>query len=811
VSCAFCPITPSSVRQQQHCALRLLQPLNLENITECTALGNEADRDEMRDPVGRSSSPNTVACSVHETTSGLLPPWLERFQDATHDQLQKEIRSLEIALLEDHGFSMQDVADVVKAIYVCGGGVADGVGEMVRQQVVGKILGSVSFCKLLLRLEGPEPAAKQYPKPSARSFGVDLSSSGLHRRQHQSPFNNNLVSKDVLLASIMHFSECVTARYEGVYSQVQHAVYRGASCSGEDLISASGLATTSSIVQNDRKHDEAPFFFDVHEATGIEDVGAHEGIFSFLFVPISSALEGPGVSPRRRNTIVGTRRDDSSDMFTIDSLLLAQSASRLKRIEILTSLLCTGNRPLTIDDYEAIRKLLVSLTDDWRALAIRCVASLYKLEAILQGIPLGTGEYLHRSPEAILTAKESLRVYASLSHRLGLHQLQTQLEAHAFRVLYPRQYSAASALFLEHGMSMTAISMWLTNKLEKMLRDDLSLMYELEHVQVLSRVKEPYSFWKKLLRNRLESSSGNGERCGTKSSHRVLVKQPKELSIMDINDGVALRVILKARKLHRDESDDTTRARERMLCYYVQDLVRSHWPETDVSRVKDYIRYPKANGYQSLHHTSKITRNNQDFFFEVQIRSEEMHRLAEFGVAAHWAYKSGSKDPELAASCSHGTSIPSSDVTGEVIRPQLSSEPAKEGLIRCLSPRQAVKRAVSFKSDESLYVRALGEARQRLLQSQVYVCLAGPSSPLEKWRLLSLPVGSLMIDVVDLVRYTEDIPFKVEDLQVWRNGNLAQFEEHVRNGDMIVVQPSIHDEKTLAGCTQTEVVSSLLA
>jgi (p)ppGpp synthase/HD superfamily hydrolase len=68
-------------------------------------------------------------------------------------------------------------------------------------------------------------------------------------------------------------------------------------------------------------------------------------------------------------------------------------------------------------------------------------------------------------------------------------------------------------------------------------------------------------------------------------------------------------------------------------------LLSTGFAAADRSRVKDYIRFPKENGYQSLHHTSKITRNGRDFFFEKQIRREEMHRLAEIGVVVHWTYK----------------------------------------------------------------------------------------------------------------------------------------------------------------------------
>ena len=84
-----------------------------------------------------------------------------------------------------------------------------------------------------------------------------------------------------------------------------------------------------------------------------------------------------------------------------------------------------------------------------------------------------------------------------------------------------------------------------------------------------------------------------------------------------------------------------TRARERLLCYYVREKLRSKWPAIGANRIKDYIHYPKPNGYQSLHYTSALSQAGFEFPFEVQIRSQEMHLIAEHGVASHWGYKLG--------------------------------------------------------------------------------------------------------------------------------------------------------------------------
>merc|ERR1712086_493692 len=111
------------------------------------------------------------------------------------------------------------------------------------------------------------------------------------------------------------------------------------------------------------------------------------------------------------------------------------------------------------------------------------------------------------------------------------------------------------------------------------------------------------------------------------------------LSILDIPDAVAVRVVFSARKLAPDESDATTEQRERELCYYLNDLCQQTWPKVGDSRFKDYVKNPKENGYQSLHYPSRKRWRGTEWPFEVQIRSKKMHRIAEYGKAAHWSYK----------------------------------------------------------------------------------------------------------------------------------------------------------------------------
>lgn len=158
--------------------------------------------------------------------------------------------------------------------------------------------------------------------------------------------------------------------------------------------------------------------------------------------------------------------------------------------------------------------------------------------------------------------------------------------------------------------------------------------------------------------------------------------------------------------------------------------------------MKDYIAQPKPNGYQSLHHTSKICSRGVEFPFEVQVRSEEMHKVAEFGYAAHYQYKLGS----------------SNQISGKTLLP---------------SPRiQSV----------NCYIDALVSAKNYLKQQQVNVFVLGRKQQQGKGKLISVPVNSSINDTIEHIE--SSMSAKV---QVWRNGRLAKMSDFMENGDVIVI------------------------
>ncbi|HEX9099260.1 MAG TPA: bifunctional (p)ppGpp synthetase/guanosine-3',5'-bis(diphosphate) 3'-pyrophosphohydrolase [Candidatus Dormibacteraeota bacterium] len=231
---------------------------------------------------------------------------------------------------------------------------------------------------------------------------------------------------------------------------------------------------------------------------------------------------------------------------------------------------------------ENIRKMMVAMAEDLRVVLIKLADRLHNMRT-LDPLP----EVKRRK-----ISRETLDIYAPLAHRLGIGQLKWELEDLAFRNLEPEAY--------EDVVKRIARKRHDRETLVSDLREILAR--ELDGVgipaEITGRPKHIYSVWQKMTREQKDFS--------------------------EIYDLSAIRVQV-----------DTVGH-----CYGVLGVVHSLWKPVP-GRFKDYIAMPKSNGYQSLH-TTVITHTGEPI--EIQIRTHEMHRVAEFGVAAHWTYKEGGKD-----------------------------------------------------------------------------------------------------------------------------------------------------------------------
>jgi len=255
----------------------------------------------------------------------------------------------------------------------------------------------------------------------------------------------------------------------------------------------------------------------------------------------------------------------------------------------------------------------------------------------------------------------------------------------------------------------------------------------------------------------------------------------RALKMSDVNDLVALRIVLKARKWHRGESNEVTAGREAFLCYYVQKLCMECWPATDEGSNKDYIRFPKRNGYMSLHYTASVFRGGEDWPFEVQVRSKEMHYLAKFGVASHWDYK-----------LSGGHSLPASSSLTHKKNTALALLPASKAPFSTPTP-QTTASTSKQSSFPSPYIEALSTARTKLAQTNVYVFVLSPQdSPVNsdglapRGTILTLPLGATVGDALNECRMSSYNVETRDDHFVSRNGAWVGEGTRLENGDALI-------------------------
>ncbi|HGY09990.1 MAG TPA: bifunctional (p)ppGpp synthetase/guanosine-3',5'-bis(diphosphate) 3'-pyrophosphohydrolase [Oceanithermus profundus] len=258
-----------------------------------------------------------------------------------------------------------------------------------------------------------------------------------------------------------------------------------------------------------------------------------------------------------------------------------------------------------VEDQQAenLRQMFIAMTRDLRIIIVKLADRTHNMRTL---------EFMPPEKQRRIS-KETLEIFAPLAHRLGIGQIKLELEDLAFRYLHPEEYEALVQRLTHHDQAHREVVDNAKSALEHALAGDYVLGLSVDAFTVSGRTKHLYSIWKKM------------EREGK--------------ALEQIYDLLALRVILDPKPTSGEEERE---AREKQVCYHVLGLVHALWPPIP-GRVKDYIAQPKPNGYQSLH-TTVITPGGLPL--EVQIRTRTMHRIAEYGVAAHWLYKEGLTDPE---------------------------------------------------------------------------------------------------------------------------------------------------------------------
>ena len=333
---------------------------------------------------------------------------------------------------------------------------------------------------------------------------------------------------------------------------------------------------------------------------------------------------------------------------------------------------------------ENLRKMFFAMSKDIRVLIIKLADRLHNMR---------TAEYWSESKQKE-KARETLDIYAPLASRLGIFTVKFELEDTALKYLHPQEYETLKSEVSEKREQREKVINSVIEKISATL-EQLNL-----HFDIAGRSKHLYSIYKKM------------------------VLQNKQLD--EIFDLPAVRVIV-------DSVKD---------CYAVLGLVHTMWKPIP-RRFKDYIAMPKPNMYQSLH-TTVIGDNGEPF--EIQIRTFEMHKVAEYGIAAHWKYKEGKHDAKQ------------------------NNEDLKLAWLRqTLEWQQEL-------NDPKEFMETL---KMDLFSSQVFVFTP-------KGEVIDLPAGSTPLDFAFKIH--TDVGCKCVGAKV--NGKMVTIDHQLNNGDIVEIVTS---------------------
>ncbi|SMX74619.1 GTP pyrophosphokinase [Brevibacterium sp. 239c] len=343
---------------------------------------------------------------------------------------------------------------------------------------------------------------------------------------------------------------------------------------------------------------------------------------------------------------------------------------------------------------ETVRKMIVAMAKDIRVLVIKLADRLHNAR---------TWRFVPAS-SSTKKARETLEIYAPLAHRLGMNTIKWELEDLSFQVLHPKVYDEVVRLVADRAPEREKYLATVSNELQS------ELVQSNIEAAITGRPKHYYSIYQKM------------------------VVRGHEFA--DIYDLVGVRVLVET-------------VRE---CYATLGIVHARWNPVP-GRFKDYIAMPKYNMYQSLH-TTVIGPNGKPV--EIQIRTHEMDRRAEFGVAAHWKYKDR-RTPSDAATSNTARSVKVSD-EGEV------------------DDAAWLRQLLEWQREVSDPDEFLDNLRYEVNSKEVYVFTP-------KGDVMSLPAGATPVDFSYAV-HTE-VGHKTMGARV--NGRLVALDTELKNGDSVEV------------------------
>jgi len=272
--------------------------------------------------------------------------------------------------------------------------------------------------------------------------------------------------------------------------------------------------------------------------------------------------------------------EDMREMFGSDVAHIVDGLTKIVAMRD-EKLIPSGSGGKLISSALTFRKMLIASIKDVRVLVIKLCDRLHNMLTL---------DALREEKQKRI-AEETLVVYAPIAHRLGISRLKNSLEDLSFKYIYPDDYANIDKYIRSNNQALQIRLNEFMHKVNTLMHTN---GYHREDFEIFGRVKHYYSIYLKM--------------------HR------KGVSIEEVLDLLAIRIILK----------------EPIDCYKVFGLMHLEFVPL-ISRFKDYVALPKENGYQTIH----TTLFDDDGIVEAQIRTKDMHRLAEYGIAAHWKYKEG--------------------------------------------------------------------------------------------------------------------------------------------------------------------------
>nr|BFD85908.1 GTP pyrophosphokinase [Streptomyces sp. Xyl84] len=345
---------------------------------------------------------------------------------------------------------------------------------------------------------------------------------------------------------------------------------------------------------------------------------------------------------------------------------------------------------------ETVRKMVVAMAKDPRVLVIKLADRLHNMR---------TMRYLKREKQE-KKARETLEIYAPLAHRLGMNTIKWELEDLAFAILYPKMYDEIVRLVAERAPKRDEYLAIVTDEVQSDLRAARI------KATVTGRPKHYYSVYQKMI--------------------------VRGRDFAEIYDLVGIRVLV-----------DTVRD-----CYAALGTVHARWNPVP-GRFKDYIAMPKFNMYQSLH-TTVIGPNGKPV--ELQIRTFDMHRRAEYGIAAHWKYKQ-----EAVAGASK-------------VRTDAPKSTGKAGKDAAINDMAWLRQLLDWQKETEDPSEFLESLRFDLSRNEVFVFTP-------KGDVIALPAGATPVDFAYAV-HTE-VGHRTIGARV--NGRLVPLESTLDNGDLVEV------------------------